>query len=176
MRGRSHRAGGPGGTSERTCQMSEQREAATSTGPLIVVGVDGSDPGRAALAWAAEEALLRDASLQVLYAYPSPSLVGVNPPAEYFAAIESEARQLLEDQIEQVPVVAKVGHVTERVVAEPAGAALVEASAGADLLVVGRRGHGGFAELLLGSVSNQCVHHAHCPVVVVRDGTSQSHG
>ena len=57
----------------------------------------------------------------------------------------------------------------ERVVAEgPAGQVLVEAAKEADLLVVGSRGHGGFAGLLLGSVSQQCAHHASCAIVIVR--------
>jgi nucleotide-binding universal stress UspA family protein len=58
--------------------------------------------------------------------------------------------------------------IERRVVEGAAAAVLVEESRGADLLVVGSRGHGGFAQLLLGSVSQQCAHHAECPVVIVR--------
>jgi nucleotide-binding universal stress UspA family protein len=58
--------------------------------------------------------------------------------------------------------------IEQRVVEGTAGAALVDESRNADLLVVGSRGHGGFAQLLLGSVSQQCAQHAACPVVIVR--------
>jgi len=149
--------------------MSELPETSSEVGPRIVVGVDGSTTARVALAWAANEALLRDATLQVVYAFPSPTLVGVNPPADYFATIDAEARQLVDDEIDKVPAAGKVANVVRVAVPEAPGAALVAASAKAEMLVVGRRGRGGFSELLLGSVSNQCVHHAHCPVVVVRE-------
>jgi nucleotide-binding universal stress UspA family protein len=152
--------------------MSELLETPSVGGSRIVVGVDGSATARTALAWAADEALRRGATLQVISAFPSPTLLGVNPPAEYFATIDAEARQLIDDEIAQVPAVAKVANVVRVAVPESPGAALVAASVGAEMLVVGRRGRGGFSELLLGSVSNQCVHHAHCPVVVVREGDS----
>ena len=59
--------------------------------------------------------------------------------------------------------------ITQKVVEGNAARVLLDASAGADLLVVGSRGHGGFVEALLGSVGQHCVHHATCPVVVIRD-------
>ena len=68
---------------------------------------------------------------------------------------------------EAIPDVSDV-KIEQRVVQGTPGAALVDESHNADLLVVGSRGHGGFASLLLGSVSQQCAHHAACPVVIVR--------
>ena len=94
------------------------------------------------------------------------------PTAEDFAALEQAAREALDETLAEVvgkeagvPVEAKL------VKANPAEA-LVEAAANADLLVVGSRGHGGFAGLLLGSVSQQCAHQAPCPVVIVREQKS----
>lgn len=143
---------------------------AQTTKPRVVVGVDGSEGSRAALAFAAQEARLRGARLEVVVAWQYPVLTtmpafGVLPPVDEMA---SEARQGLEQlirdegldadpELEVVPVVAQ----------GPAAAALLDASKDADLLVVGSRGHGGFTGLLLGSVSQACVTHAICPVVVV---------
>ena len=66
--------------------------------------------------------------------------------------------------------------IERRVDQGSAAAVLVEESQGADLLVVGSRGHGGFAQLLLGSVSQQCAQHASCPVVIVRGATANGRG
>jgi len=136
----------------------------------IVVGVDGSDGSCQALAWAVEEARLRDARLDVVHAWHEP-YVGGYPytlvsydPRDW----EASARQLLHELLAEVDT----GGVTvERIVVHDLAArALIEAAKGADLVVVGTRGRGGFSGLLLGSVSSHVVHHAPCPTVVVRNG------
>ena len=83
----------------------------------------------------------------------------------------SAVHRAAEELLEKRPARSSEGdgvEIERRVVEGAPGAVLVEESRGADLLVVGSRGHGGFAGLLLGSVSQQCAHHAECPVVIVR--------
>lgn len=137
----------------------------------IVVGVDGSPGSRAALRWAFEEARLRHAALEVVAVWQFPMMTSLPafgampPPEDLSGEAESALKQALVDEgvssDDDVPVTT--------VVAEGAAApTLLDASADADLLVVGHRGHGGFTGLLLGSVSQHCVSHAPCPVVVVR--------
>lgn len=143
----------------------------------IVVGVDGSEGSLRALRWAAEEARLRDAVLEVITTWHYPVLAtipafGVQPPAEELA---EEARRGLVELLQNEGITSASGlTVQERVVEGPAASVLLDASADADMLVVGSRGHGGFSGLLLGSVSQAVVTHARCPVVVVppedRDG------
>lgn len=136
----------------------------------VVVGVDDSPGGRAALAFAAEEAVRRDAELHVVCAWSMPGghtgHAAVAGPLR--DACLDEVRGLL-DQLAQELLSADPGLRYVLAVGEPPPArALVEASEHAELVVVGSRGRGGFAGLLLGSVSAQVVHHAHCPVTVVR--------
>jgi nucleotide-binding universal stress UspA family protein len=145
--------------------------------PLVVVGTDGSPASRAALHFAANEARLRGATLHVVVAWQYPVLTtmpafGVLPPVEQMTAEAAEGlTQFLDDEgiggddLDVVPLVAQ----------GPAAAALLDAAADADLLVVGSRGHGGFAGLLLGSVSQACVTHAPCPVVVVPADAADDH-
>lgn len=133
--------------------------------PLIVVGVDGSDESVKATAWAAEQARATGGTLELLIVWARPMSYGLplvvggyNPEHEAQAVVEKTASGI------DLPAERLRTHVVN---AAPA-LALVERSKSADLLVVGSRGHGGFAELLLGSVSDHCVHHASCTVVVVR--------
>lgn len=122
----------------------------------IVVGVDGSPGANRAVAWALEEAALRHADIRLLYALAS-------RPTEY----PEEGVDLLASALEDAGG-APPGVAVERAArfGAPAGQ-LVEESAEAALVVVGSRGRGGFAGLVLGSVSQQVVQHASCPVVVV---------
>jgi nucleotide-binding universal stress UspA family protein len=137
----------------------------------IVVGVDGSDGSVAALRWALAEAEIRGAEVEAVLAWqvPVPALMYdgmVPPPADIDYAAEAEeilARSIKAATGGADPLVP----VHRSVPSGPSAANLVAASKGAGLLVVGSRGHGGFAGLLLGSVSQQCAHHAHCPVVIV---------
>jgi nucleotide-binding universal stress UspA family protein len=136
----------------------------------IVVGVDGSPGSILALRWAADEARLRGAVLEVVTAWHYPVLstipaFGVLPPADEMTA---EARKGLHELLEDEKLTADEGLTMIETVREgsPAGA-LVDAATDADLLVVGSRGQGSFGKKILGSVSHACVTHAECPVVVV---------
>ena len=130
----------------------------------IVVGVDGSDSAIAALRWAAKQAELTGASLKVLTAWQYPMAYGaaLGGLDDYDPA--STAAEILAETVTKADI--KLPVETE-VAPGSSAALLVEASAGADLLVVGRRGHGEQLDVALGSVSAYVVAHAHCPVVVV---------
>lgn len=133
----------------------------------IVVGVDGSEHARRAVAWAVEEARLRDAELELVHAtidrdLPAwPAHASVPTHDELAAA----GRELIEEAVQSVDV-GEVAVASTTGSGSPARR-LCEAAEGADLLVVGARGLGGFRGLLMGSVSQQVVQHAPCPVVVV---------
>jgi nucleotide-binding universal stress UspA family protein len=135
----------------------------------IVVGIDGSASSVAALRWALDEARLRGAGLDIVHAWSSP-YVGEAPGVSAFAGVEGEMAQralaLLERTVRSVgpPPGVHVNHVLMR---GAAAAVLIDVARGAELLVVGTRGAGGFLGLQLGSVSQQCAHHAPCPVVIV---------
>lgn len=133
--------------------------------PRIVVGIDGSEHSRAALDVAVDEARRRGAGLDVIHAWTTPLVfAGMDaappPRSEWRAA----AHELLDQVLGPVPDDVKV---VRRVVEGSVAATLIEASRDADLLVVGSRGRGGFAGLLLGSTSHQVTAHAACPVLVV---------
>jgi nucleotide-binding universal stress UspA family protein len=140
------------------------------TAERIVVGVDGSEKSRQALHWALDEARLRGASLHVVHAFPEPCVAPHGPSIPGMV----RAMQNLVGRPEQVLEHSLVGlaggevPLRSEVVAAPAAPALIDSARGAALLVVGSRGRGGFGGLFLGSVSQQCVAHGPCPVVVVR--------
>jgi nucleotide-binding universal stress UspA family protein len=134
----------------------------------IVVGVDGSNSSRAALAWAARQAALTSAPLTVITTWSFPPSYGFPiawPDDMDFAAdAKSELEASIHDVLGRQPSVA----VTALVVEGHPSLALVDASKSAALLVVGSRGHGEFTGMLLGSVSEFVSTHAHCPVVIIR--------
>jgi nucleotide-binding universal stress UspA family protein len=140
--------------------------------PGIVVGVDGSDHSRRALEWAIREAGLRGAALTVLAVHQVAGNHWTGNPEIYPAdqpATEA-VRRAAEDAVQQA--VSQAGapgpaSVTVRAVSGLPAQELVAASSDADLVVVGSRGGGGFAKLVLGSVSNQVASHAACPVAVI---------
>jgi nucleotide-binding universal stress UspA family protein len=141
--------------------------------PRLVVGIDGSAGARNALRWAIAEARVRGAILDVVHAWHPPYLGG-HPyavPAPDPDLYEGAARQVLHEAVAGEDTSGLSQPVEEVLtLAGSAASALLEASKGADLVVVGSRGLGGFGELLLGSVSHQVAHHAPCPVVVVPPG------
>jgi nucleotide-binding universal stress UspA family protein len=139
-------------------------------GHTIVVGVDGSDHSKAALTWAVEEAALRGARVRALHAWQVyPALhPGTTITARDFDEVRAQADSFVKDFVaEVVPDHDGVEIEAVAVQGQTVAPALIDAAADADLLVVGSRGLGGFRGLLLGSVSQQCVHHATCPVVVL---------
>lgn len=137
----------------------------------IVVGVDGSEPSLAACRWAAREAVLTGRSLDVVYGYVGPALAVpmMAPPYDWLPeALQKEGEELVELGVaaarEQAPELTVAGRVLPGVASQ----LLAELSREAELVVVGHRGHGGFSNLLLGSVASTVIAHAQSPVVVVR--------
>ena len=134
----------------------------------IVVGVDGSPEAEQALRWAARQAELTGSELQVITAWEYPAFYGWAPgnPAETdYAHLSATAQH---DTLSAVFGSNQPDWVRTQVVEGSPGRILVDASADADLLVVGSRGYGGLADAVLGSVSTYCVHHAHGPVTIIR--------
>lgn len=136
---------------------------------VVVVGVDGSEDAGAALEFAAEEAALRGAYLRVVCAWeiPASATMSVGLVPGLLQSLGEEAERTV------YAAIARVGEIQPSVSCEPTvieghpGSVLLDEAQGATLLVVGSRGRGGFAGMLLGSVSHQVLHHAPCPVTVV---------
>lgn len=138
----------------------------------VVVGIDGSVGSRAALRWAADEARRRGAVLHVVHAYNYPVFpvsFGSYPDLVDPRVIEEAAEQVTREEVDSVVGTDHPSEVLRDTQPGSAARVLLDASKGADMLVVGSRGRGGFAGLLLGSVSQQCAHHATGPVVIVPD-------
>jgi nucleotide-binding universal stress UspA family protein len=137
--------------------------------PDIVVGIDGSEQSRAAVRWAAAEARRHDAPLKILTAY------SWNGPAEALGGV-GELPDVIAQQFDQMATAAAAEARALEPGIDVSGAAVIgdpastlrRAGRTAAMLVVGNRGRGGLASLLLGSVSQQIATHATCPVVVVR--------
>lgn len=131
----------------------------------VVVGVDGSVQSQAALDWGVQEARLRDGGVLALAAGHCPYVTDAAGQAWDYAAFERDVRAILDEELARV---AEPGvPINGQLVQGSAASALVAASGDADLVIVGSRGHGGFAGLLLGSVSSQLAHHAQCPVLII---------
>ncbi|WP_035849922.1 universal stress protein [Kitasatospora azatica] len=148
--------------------MTEQNEPQRR----IVVGVDGSPSSIDALRWAVDQARTRGAVIEALTAWQYPVSTGWTVPIEAYEDLAAITRKVLDDAIVQAAGSACPVEIRPRVVQGGTVSCLLEAARGADLLVVGSRGHGGFVGALLGSVSGHCVQHAPCPVVVVRHSTA----
>ena len=136
----------------------------------IVVGVDGSGHSRKALERAANEAAAHHVPLTVLTVHQAVRDV-YGSPSHYpeDASLTDKAKEAAQAETDQV--LASVGAQPESVTVTAVHGLpvdeLIKASQGADMLVLGRRGTGGFARLTMGSVTSQVAHHAHCPVLIV---------
>lgn len=140
---------------------------ASNGGFRIVVGVDGSEQSRAAMDWAIEESRLRKGAVQAVTAWSFPYVSDAQGTVWDYEIFQKDAQAILEAELERVKD--QGVPITGKIVEGNPAAALIDASRDADLVAVGSRGHGGFTGMLLGSVSHQTIHHAHCPVLVIRE-------
>jgi nucleotide-binding universal stress UspA family protein len=158
----------------------ELMAAAPPTRPRVVIGVDGSDSSHTALRWAAREASTLGARLDVVHAWrvPFPTYADGGPrdPTPFRKAAQATLDQVKSwlDELDDLDGGSPDVHLD--LVEHNAASAVLEAAAGAELLVVGSRGRGGFKELLLGSVSRRCVQLATGPVAVVPAGWDERGG
>jgi nucleotide-binding universal stress UspA family protein len=143
--------------------------------PGILVGIDGSEHSHHALEWAVREAALRHAPLTVLTVHQAVANYWTGSPATYpgdpdLAKKALEVAQGETDSVlKQADEACRPSSVTVKAITGLPAEELLRAAEGADMIVVGSRGAGGFKRLLLGSVSTQVTHHAHCPMVVIPD-------
>ena len=141
----------------------------------VVVGVDGSACSDAALDLAAREAMLRRRSLCLVHAFIWPELhvpLGPSPSGPPEGGLRHQAERILADARTRAHATAPDLTVHEELVTGSAAAILLRASRGAELVVIGDRGLGGFTGLLIGSVAVQLAAHAACPVLIARGGVT----
>lgn len=156
-----------------TCPVAVVRNDETresdSDSDAVVIGVDGSDASNKALDWAAEEAKVRGNSLRIVHAWHVPFAAAYPYGGSSFdlALLEDAAGGTLKAAVERVGATALTHPVQSVLEVGGAASVLLEQAKTADLVVLGSRGRGGFADLVLGSVSHSVAHHAQCPVVVV---------
>ncbi|MBV7694526.1 universal stress protein [Streptomyces sp. TRM70350] len=143
--------------------------------PRVVVGVDGSPSSYAALRWAARYAQSVGGVVEAVHAWDTPSSVGWSGPAIDPAFDMEQARERFTEELRTVFKDEHPAGLREELVEGDPSEALIRASQGAELLVVGSRGRGGFARAMLGSVSQRCAQHAACPVVIVRQDQDPAH-
>jgi nucleotide-binding universal stress UspA family protein len=152
-------------------------------GRRVVAAVDGSAGSRAALQFAVEDAARRGVPVEAVIAYRSPdywtdfNVIGQSETERMRARLRSEAEARVRAVVDEVgrEMAGSLPEVGIRAVHGAPADALIRASHGADLLVVGSRGHGGFTSMLLGSTSMQCALHATCPVTVVHSPEARRH-
>jgi nucleotide-binding universal stress UspA family protein len=157
---------------QRTEENPMTTPSTRNTAPLVVVGVDGSSGSQKALDFALAEGALRGAEVRAVctWEFPVTYDAGFVLP---FEGLEDVAAAILGDAV-ALAVKDRSGttpHVTTAVRHGHSAKVLVDEAKDASMLVVGSRGHGGFVGMLLGSVSQGCVTHAPCPVVVVPEPT-----
>ncbi|MFY4723055.1 universal stress protein [Streptomyces sp. LaBMicrA B280] len=138
----------------------------------IVVGVDGSEGSKQALNWAVRQAELTGGWVEAVIAWDVPQFHGalgwMPPSSSDEAALEGRAQSEVTSAVEEAVAAHPTVQVSTVARYGTPASVLLEASRDAALLVVGSRGLGGFKGLLLGSVAQHCVQHAHCPVLVLR--------
>jgi nucleotide-binding universal stress UspA family protein len=136
---------------------------------VIVVGIDGSEGAGHALDFAIKEAAVRGSRLRMVSAWEIPAsvLASVVASKEFYEEFRENAVAVARDAAARVAELAPSVEHEEIVVEGQAAKALLANAEDAELLVVGRRGHGSFREMLLGSISRQVVVHAKCPLVIV---------
>lgn len=159
-------------THHATCPVAIVRSGLDPLPPTterIVVGIDGSEPSQRALEWSLEAARIHNASIEVVHAWAFPYMVGEIVPAMAYdpAPYAAAARLMIDQAVESADTSGLITPVVRTVSSGGAAEAILAAAKTADLVVVGSRGRGGFAGLLLGSSSQHVVNHATCPVVVV---------
>jgi nucleotide-binding universal stress UspA family protein len=142
--------------------------------PLVVVGVDSSEGSLAALRWAARYGAATGTPVKAVLVWHYPTTASAPPPGhapeQVQQQVEGEEADALKEAIAKAAPDTAGAHVKGVVRYGHPAEALIDESSRADLLVVGRRGHGGFLGMHIGSVSQHCVNAAHCPIVVVRAG------
>jgi nucleotide-binding universal stress UspA family protein len=142
----------------------------------IVVGVDGSPSSTVALRWAIHQAKLTGSEVEAVIVWRMPTAYDIAPIAPGAVDRERDAEELLDKVLAEFIAVEPDVVIRPTVVQGFAGNELVHAARGAELLVVGSRGHSGLAGTLLGSASQYCAHHAPCPVLIMRPDTEAGHG
>jgi nucleotide-binding universal stress UspA family protein len=137
-------------------------------GRRIVVGVDGSPASRHALRWAVAQGELTGATVEAINILYLPVTDGWAPTFDLIEQMTEAAHRMLAEAAQETEGAHPAVKVEPRVVEGYPATILLAAAEGADLLVLGSRGHGGFVGALLGSVSQHCAQHATCPVVIIR--------
>jgi nucleotide-binding universal stress UspA family protein len=140
----------------------------------IVVGVDGSESSKAALRWAIRQAKLTGSSVDAVTAWHYAVGYGLSPGSVGGFDFEANAKSALTEALAEVSALEPGVQVRPLVTEGAAAEVLLREAKGADLLVVGSRGLGGFTSAVLGSVGLYCVLHAHGPVLVLREGPESS--
>ncbi len=145
---------------------------AESPGRRIVVGIDGSPSSKAALKWAVRQAAMSGGTVEAITAWHYPAMYGgygwVPVSAVDPVNFDEIARKTLSEAVAECVDPASSVQISTRLAEGNPAQVLMEAAKGAELLVVGSRGHGGFAGALLGSVSQHCASHSPCPIVIIR--------
>jgi nucleotide-binding universal stress UspA family protein len=140
------------------------------SGQVVVVGVDGSDPSVAALNWASRYGAATGATVRAVRVWHYPTAAGL-PPGKTPQPVEGEVEGWIRNELSEAVTKANPdpsARIESKIVYGHPAQALIDESRGQSLLVVGHRGHGGFADALTGSIAIHCVNHAACPVVVIR--------
>ncbi|WP_203789142.1 universal stress protein [Paractinoplanes rishiriensis] len=178
-RGRGSLAGSVLGSVSQTCAQYAQTPVVVVRGDRpdsatkrVVAGVDGSPHSVRALRFAHDAAAHRGAELQAVHTWTVPYMGFAGPmawPQDALDEIEAQSATTLRDSVRRAALDATRAQLKAYLVQGPPAASLLELAEGADLLVVGSRGYGGWKGLLMGSVSTHCVTHAPCPIAVIHD-------